>query len=287
MQAIATWLVARPQNAVLGLLATLLIGLPFLGGAVIGLLVLRHGLGFAAIAAGLAVGILGVASLVAGNTAYTVIALLVLIWVPAAALAEMLGRTRSLTLVMQVLTIFWVVAMLSFQLFVEDPAAFWQPYLTAGADWFRQNGLALNVELVTAEVMTASVGWSLWFIYTVILLAGYWFYRQLPEESRNFGEFRQLNFGRVIALVLVSVALLAFAIDAIWLQNIMFATFMMFMMQGLAVVHWFYGKGVLPVVALVSVYVSLLFLQELLGTVLALIGYLDAWFGLRRRFTKA
>ena len=79
---------------------------------------------------------------------------------------------------------------------------------------------------------------------------------------------------------------LAFVIDATWLQNIAFMVFVMFMLQGLAIVHWLRGEAVLPAFAVVGVYVLLPFLQVLLVMVLALIGYTYAWFDFRRRFKK-
>ncbi len=75
-------------------------------------------------------------------------------------------------------------------------------------------------------------------------------------------------------------------IDAALLENLAFIIFVMFMMQGLAMVHWLHGEGKLPLIAVISVYVLMPFLQVLLIMVLALIGYTDAWVGFRRRFKK-
>ena len=50
MQSVATWLVARPQNAILALAATLLLPLlQIVSGAIMVLLVLRHGVRLAVI----------------------------------------------------------------------------------------------------------------------------------------------------------------------------------------------------------------------------------------------
>jgi len=150
-----------------------------------------------------------------------------------------------------------------------------------------ENGLQLDTSVLTGEVMTITAVLVYWILYTVAMFTGYWLYRQLPFETSNFGRFRELNFGRVIAFATAIASLLAFAIGASWLQNIAFILFVMFMMQGLALVHWLRGEKILPMFALVSIYILLPFLQVLLVMVLALIGYTDAWFGFRRRFTKA
>lgn len=288
MQAIAKWLVARPHNAVLGLAVTLLLPAPQLtSGAIMVLLVLVQGIRLAVIEAIVAAPVLAVAFVLFGGTLASVIVLMAVTWVPVMLLAISLVTMRSLTLTLQMTVIVAVAALLVFQIAVPDPTAFWQPYLDIMAAVIRENGLQLDTELLTADVMTISAVLVFWMLYTVALLIGYWLYQQLPVEAPDFGRFRDLNFGRVIAFTMLLASLLALVIDATWLQNVAFVTFVMFMMQGLAIIHWLHGEGILPVAALVAVYVLLPFLQVLLVMVLALIGYADAWFGFRRRMIRA
>jgi len=288
VQAIVKWLVARPHNAVLGLAATLLLPAPQLtSGAIMVLLVLVQGTRLAVIEAIVAAPVLAVAFVLFGGTLASVIVLMAVTWVPVMLLAVSLVTMRSLTLTLQMSVIIAVAAMLVFQIAVPDPAAFWQPYLDIMAAVIRENGLQLDTELLTADVMTISAVLVFWMLYTVALLIGYWLYHQLPVETLDFGRFRDLNFGRVIAFTMLLASLLALVIDATWLQNVAFVTFVMFMMQGLAIIHWLHGEGILPVAALVAIYVLLPFLQVLLIMVLALIGYADAWFGFRRRMIRA
>ena len=288
MQALAKWLLARPHNAVLALALTLILPAPQLtSGAIMVLLVLAQGPRFAVIEASVAAALLVVMSLLLGGSLASVIGLTAGTWVPALLLAILLVTMRSLTLTLQVSVIVAVAALLLFQVAVPDPAAFWQPYLDVMVAVVRENGLELDTELLTAEVMTISAVLVFWMLFTGALLLGYGLYRRLPVETVNYGRFRDLNFGRVIAFTMALVSLLAFVIGATWLQNVAFIVFVMFMMQGLAIVHWLRSEGMLPNVAVVAVYVLLPFLQVLLVMVLALIGYTDAWFGFRRRFKKA
>ena len=69
---------------------------------------------------------------------------------------------------------------------------------------------------------------------------------------------------------------------AIWLQNIAFVMFLVFWLQGLAIVHWLYGEGHLPVFGVVAVYVLMPFLNVILLMGLAILGYVDTWFRMRR-----
>lgn len=288
MQAIASWLVLRPQHAVIGLAVTLLLPAPQLtSGVIMVLLVLAQGTKLAVIEALIAAAVLLSVSLLLGISVGSMTALMAGTWVPVLLLAVLLLNTRSLTLVMQVSVIITLLAMLGFYVVVTDPVAFWQPYLVWMAELAKQNNLQLNTELFSAEVMTISAALAFWMLYAIGLLLGYALYRRLPRETGAFGRFCDLNLGRVIALTLALVSLLAFLVDADWIQSTAFVLFVMFWMQGLAIVHWMHGEGILPLAALIAVYVLLPLLQVLLMTALAVIGYTDAWFGFRRRMKKA
>ena len=75
--------------------------------------------------------------------------------------------------------------------------------------------------------------------------------------------------------------------DAVWLQNIAFVMFAIFWLQGLAIVHWMHGKGILPAFAVIMVYVLMLPLSAVIVVALAVVGYIDAWFDLRQRVPAA
>jgi len=288
VQAIAKWLVARPHNAVLGLVVTLLLPAPqLISGAFMVLLMLANGARPAVIEAIVAAAILAVASLILGGTLTSVVVLVAGAWVPVMLLALLLVTLRSLTLTVQVSIIASVTVMLLFQVAVPDQAAFWQPYLDLMGVVIKEAGLQLDTELLTGEVMTVSAVLVFWMLYVSALFIGYWLYRGLPQASVDFGRFRDLDLGRVIALAMAVVSVLALVIGVAWLSNVAFIVFVMFMMQGLAIVHWLHGEGVLPMFAVVSVYLLMPFLQVLLVFVLAMIGYTDAWIGIRRRFKKA
>lgn len=288
MRAIAAWLVLRPQNAVMGLAVTLLLPAPQLtSGVIMALLVLAQGLKLALIEALIAAAVLLTVSLIFSVSIDSMMALAAGTWVPVFLLTALLVRLRSLTLVMQVSVIVTILAMLGFYIVVADPVAFWQPYLEQMKVLAEQNNLRLNTELFTAEVMTISAALAFWMLYIIGFLLGYALYVRLPIETAEYGRFRDLNLGRVIAFTLALASVLAFLVDAAWIQNVAFVMFVMFWVQGLAIVHWMHGEGILPLAALIAVYALLPFLQVLLMTALAVFGYTDAWFGFRRRMKKA
>ncbi len=288
MHAIAAWLVARPQNAVLGLAVTLLLPAPQLtSGVIMVLLVLAQGARLAVLEALMAAAVLLTVSLIFGVQVGQVVALMAGTWVPVLLLAVLLLGSRSLTLTLQVTVIVAALGMLVFYVVVADPVAFWQPYIEQMTELVRNNNLQLDTALFSAEVMTISAVLAFWMLYITGLLLGYALYARLPTQTAVYGRFSDLNLGRVIAFTMALASLLAFVVDANWIQSLAFVMFVMFWIQGLAIVHWMHGEGTLPLAALIAVYALLPFLQVLLMTALAVFGYIDAWFGFRRRMKKA
>lgn len=288
MQAFAAWLVARPQNAILGLAVTLLLPAPQLtSGVIMVLLVLAQGTRQAVTEALVAAAAVFTASMLFGTPVASVVTLIAGTWVPVLLLAVLLLSTRSLTLTVQVSVIVAVTMMIGFYVVVSDPVAFWQPYLDLMVEVARQSGLELNRELLNAEVMTVSATLAFWMLYITGLLLGYGLYRKLPGETSHYGWFRDLNFGRVIAFTMALVSLLALVVGVTWLKNVAFVLFVTFWIQGLALLHSMRAEKLIPPGAVVAVYVLVPLLQVLMITALAVVGYMDAWFGFRRRMKKA
>jgi hypothetical protein len=251
------------------------------------LLVLAQGTRQAVIEALVAAAAVLIASMLFGTPVASVVALIASTWLPVLLLAVVLLSTRSLTLTVQVSVIVAVTTMIGFYVVVADPVAFWQPYLDLMAEVARQSGLQLNEELLNAEVMTVSAALAFWMLYVTGLLLGYALYRKLPAETSHYGWFRDLNFGRVIAFTMALVSLLAVVVGVTWLKNVAFVLFVTFWIQGLALLHFMRAEKLIPSGAVVAVYVLVPLLQVLMITALAVVGYMDAWFGFRRRLKKA
>jgi len=294
MQAVAAWLVARPLNAVLALAATISLPyLSFLSGVVLVLLVLHKGPKAAFLDAVIAGGLLAVVGLVAQGSLATVLSGAVVMWLPAMLLAVLLIATRSLTLTLQVSVIMAILLMIGFFLVVGDLVGFWRNILVEIVEVWRELGLTEQADLLdgqldaVAEQMTTIAVLTSWAVHSVNCVLGYLLYRHLPGETADFGRFRDLNLGRVVAITMALASVGAVLSDAVWLQNIAFVMFFVFWLQGLAIVHWLYGEGHLPVFGVVAVYVLMPFLNVILLMGLAVVGYVDTWFRLRRPRIKA
>ncbi len=292
MQPIATWLVARPQNGVLGLAGTLLLPLsPIVSGVVMVVLALQHGLRVSVVQAVVATILLAVIALLVSAPLDQILLNAVGTWVPALILAILARHWRSLTLTLQVSAILAIFATLAFFVVLGDPTDYWNAVITTLAEVFRENGLVEQADLlqerqsIIVPQMTMLFVFFSWSLYVLVLLLGYALFQRLPGQEGVFGRFRDLNFGRVVASVLAVTSVLALVTGAAWLQNIAFVNFAIFGIQGLALMHWLRSQGRLPVFVLIASYALLPILNVVLVVAFAVVGYTDAWFNYRARAT--
>ena len=293
LQTLATWLVARPYNAVLGLAASLM--LPFSAlwsGAVLTLFALYYGV-LRAVAYGvLALGLLVLVSMLFGRAPINVLADGASTWIPVLVLSVLLRHWRSVTLTAQVSVILGVAAILGIYLATGDPVAFWKEVLTQVAPVFQAMGLEEQADaLLTrqneiAPQMTVLAVFTYWSMALAVLMLGYALVQALPDREGAFGRFSDLNFGRVLAMVMAAASITAVLVSSAWLQDVAFFMFAAFWFQGLALVHWLHRAGRITAGVVVVVYVLLPFLNVLLVVALAVVGYGDAWFDYRRRLKR-
>ena len=296
MQPIAAWLISRPQNAVLGLAATYVLFLPLAGifsGAVMVLLVLHHGVRRAMMYALLAAAVLALMALLSGGSAPQMAFAALMSWLPAYVLAALLGNWRSLTLTLQVSVVAASVGLLGFYAVLGEPSVFWSSWLAdEAAMLFREMGLheqaaaLVENQAAIAQQMTVLFVFTIWSLYAFGLLLGYALYSASLEQKSVFGRFCDLNFGRVLALIMAVASVAAVLSGAVWLRNFAFLVFVVFWIQGLAILHWLHAERRFPAVLLVVVYALIPLLSALPVLSFAVVGYTDAWFGYRTRSAR-
>lgn len=294
VQPIAAWLVARPQNGVLGLVGTLLLPLaPIVSALVMVHLVFRHGLRVAAVQGVVAAGVMATVGLIMSAPVEQILLNAISTWLPGMLLAALMRSQRSLTLTLQVSVIVAILVTLAFFVVLGDPTVYWNDVMTALAKLFEENGLQEQATLLASrqEVivpqMTMIFVFLSWSLYVLVVLLGYALFQSLPGQTAVYGRFRDLNFGRVLALIMAVVSVLALATQAAWLQNVAFVMFAVFWIQGLAVLHWLRAQKRLPLFVLIATYAFLPILNVLLVVAFAVVGYTDAWFNYRARSIAA
>ena len=305
MRPLAEWLVAKPQNAVVALAVTLSLAalqilattlfpalLQVASGVVMVLLILTHGVRLAVIEAAIAATLLAVIALVSGAGLAQVPASVLTTWLPALFLGATLQLSRSLTLTLQVSVLVAALMTIGFHVVVDDIVAYWEPVTSYMLEWARQSQLHEQVQLMesqpvmTANMVTIAIVLSSWGLYVLYLLFGYLAYSRMSAKPGEFGRFRELNFGRVLALIMALISVLALVSGSAVIQNLAFVLFAMFWLQGLAVLHWMHAEGQIALLVLIVVYVLMPVLHVFLFLALAVLGYTDAWFGYRRRAAK-
>lgn len=292
MQPLAAWLNARPWHGVLGLAFTLLLPLsPVLSGLVMAHLVFCNDVRAAAIQSLAAGALLAALALVLGASAPQIVVLAIATWLPVFVLAVLLKKCRSVTLMMQVTVIVAALGMLVFFAVVGNAEMYWNGLLSDVTEILRDNGrveqadwLATSQSLIAPQ-MTIVVVFSIWSLATVAVLLGYAFFQVLPENSAIYGRFSDLNFGRVVAIMMALASVGALLSGAVWLQNLAFVLFAIFWLQGFAIMHWMHAEQRLPLFVLLVAYACALIpmINVLLVLPLAVLGYLDVWFGFRAR----
>ncbi len=290
MRAIAAWLVDRPRNGVFGLATTLLLPMsPILSGMVMAHLVFANGIRVPVVQALVAGSVLAVIALVMNVSAIQIAVSALTWWVPVFLLAALAGYWRSMTLALQVSAIVALLGTLGFFVVVGDPIAYWNNVITASVQVLGQAGLQrqadmlLNNQAQIVPQMTMLFVSIIWTFYVVVTLLGYALFQLLPDMDGVNGRFCDLNFGRVIAVLMAVTSVAAVLTGSAWLQNVGFVSFIIFWLQGLAVIHWLQAAAKLPSFVLIMVYASLPILNALLVVPLAVLGYTDAWFDFRTR----
>ncbi|MDJ0700420.1 MAG: hypothetical protein QNJ07_11230 [Woeseiaceae bacterium] len=290
MQAIAAWLVARPLNGVIGLALTIwLQSLSFISAIVLVVLILSKGLQRAMLDVAMAIGIVIIVGALAKVPLPAAVAGAVMVWLPATLFSVLLQRTRSLTLVLQISVLLAVAVLTGIFVVAGDLVEYWLRYFDQIVDELRrsnQYALAQWVETQKqyADQMTMVAVFANWLVHSVALVLGYKMYRSLPGTGHEFGRFRDLNLGKVIASVTAIMSILGMLTEMMWFQHVAFITFGAFWLQGFGIVHWLYGQQMMPRLGLVLVYTMLLsvILSAITVIGLAIFGYMDAWFRLRR-----
>jgi len=182
---------------------------------------------------------------------------------------------------------------LGFFVVLGDPMIFWDDVLVQWTTMVREGGQSeyadqlLQSRALIVPQMTMMAIFTIWTWVVLVLLLGYGLFQNLPGKEALFGRFCDLNFGRVLAAIMALTSVLAVASGAAWLQNLAFVVFVVFWLQGLAVMHWLHVGKRLPLFVLLATYAFLLVpvLNGLIVIALAVLGYLDAWFNFRARNT--
>ncbi len=204
-------------------------------------------------------------------------------WAVLTALGSLAGNAGSLTLAVQAAVLLALVAMPVFLAAVGDPVVYWMPKLEAWYSVLATQEMAVAVDLEQlARIMTgARFAFSLLEALLALLL-GLRLAYGLTGQSLADG-FRLLRLGYVLGGI-AAVAGIA-ALVGMQLNGVLLIFGMAFGCQGVAVLAWWARQRNWPRSWWWALVIAPLVLTPLLVIELALlagIGFVDNWFGLRR-----
>jgi len=208
-------------------------------------------------------------------------------WAAAMFLGALTGAFGSLTLSLQALVMVGVLGLGGFAAIVDDPTAFWESILASFAEQMSQLGMPLadpGAVLELAPFMSGLVASSIVMSSTLALLLGTWW----AGGARGTGFralFVEIRLGYVVGGVAALAGLAALFGMGQVAGNVLLVLGIGFVFQGLAVVHWLVAARGLPWVFFIPVYLPLFLGASLLVLtlfVLATIGFIDNWYGLRK-----
>lgn len=295
MLALARYALKSPFHAatVVGLLAVLSLFVPLvsvLSGAMVGLIILTQGLvpGARALLISL-VGITLVSYLVTQSPVLGVTIGLVQ-WIPMVLLAEVLRRSRSLSITLVIGMIASLVVVAAQYLLWPDIDKMWAGLLQqmfagaeqqAGLDGDQlQQAIAQLIHLTT--LVLVAVMYST-FIGT--LLAARWFQARLTESEGFRDEFYALKLGKGAAMATLLVIVASFIVSQDWLYAMLMVMLMTFLYQGLAVAHrWSRDKRQKG--WLVLLYILMVIFPQVLAAT-AVLGIIDNWVDFRSKLKSA
>ncbi len=297
MKVLAGYVMRSRASAIMIAAATAVLSLlippvSYLSGAVVGLVTLRQGSreGLLLVAAaGLLVAVPG---LVTGDGGVVVL-FSALVWMPVWVLAVVLRHTISLPVTLLVAALFGVICVVVIHLLLADPVAWWREKLAALQPVLEQGGwAAAEVEtLLTtlANAMTAMLGAAVMMTPLISLFIARWWQAQLYNPGGWQKEFHELRLPALLAglsALIVTGAWFAGGALQSFAADLLMIILLLYLLQGLSVIHNLVRRHGLNVGWLVGLYVLLLILPHV-AMLVAGLGFTDTWVDYRSRFASS
>jgi hypothetical protein len=283
--------------ALLALLSPMTAPLSYLSGSAVALVTLRQGGQrglLALLATALATAMLG--ELVV-HSYLPALVFVVALWLPLWLLAMVLHYTRSLALVVQLgglLGLAWIAAM---YVWLDNPAHWWRDLLQQIAPALEEAeqraGVTGDVGPLLDSVAAHMTGWLAAIVAAssvLNLMLARWWQAVVFNPGGFRAEFQSLRLGRpaaVVTAVLVVAALSAGSALGAMAGDMLWVAAGIYLMAGLGLVHGVVARLKAHVGWLIGVYAVLTVAPVYGSLAVALAGYADSWFDLRRFFPQA
>lgn len=278
-------------SAMLGAATLVLSPFGVLSGAAIALVTLAAGLvpGIRALLASLA----GAVLLAVFTDQWSAFGLALLeFWLPAFALAVILGASASLSRMLQVATGLMLGALVLVYLWIDSPQAFWLETMRQLLEGWQAQGLAIEPQAASLlveqlpAVLTMLVAMGLLMVWISMVLLARWWQTRLYDMTPFSTEFQAIALGNSLAgLMALMLVLVLFMPEQSLIQDALGVLSLVFMLQGLALIHFWQSVKQVSKGWLVLIYVLLGVLPQMMMMV-ATLGWLENWINWRDKITS-
>lgn len=293
---LANTIMKSPQQALMWsamLGAATLVLSPFgvLSGAAIALVTLAAGLvsGVRALLASLA----GAVLLAVFTEQWSAFGLAMLeFWLPAFALSVVLGASASLSRLLQVATGIMMCGLVLTYLWVGSPEAFWLETMRQLLEGWQAQGVDIEPAAATLlieqlpAVLTMLVAMGLLMVWVSMVLLARWWQTRLYDMTSFSAEFQSIALGNTLAgLMALMLVLVLFMPEQLLIQDALGVLSLVFMLQGLALIHFWQRVKQVSNGWLVLIYVLLGVLPQMMMMV-ATLGWLENWINWRDKIAS-
>jgi len=262
-----------------------------LSSATLSLATLRQGPGEGLIVGGMAGLATGLFAFAALGSPLPAIGFILALWLPAWVLAVVLRNSRSQALTLMVAGLIGLAILMGLNLGVADPAAYWAEIMEPLRQGLIEGGILKDAEsqlLIQdlARWMTAAFAATFYFQALLALLLGRW-WQSLLYNPGGFGEeFRNLRLGKGLgALGLILIAFLLLRGENQWAADLLILITPLFMLQGLALIHWLVKALQASRGWLIGLYALFLLALPHAQVLTAGLGLADIWVNVRARMS--
>lgn len=213
-------------------------------------------------------------------------------WLPAFGLAVVLGASASLSRMLQVATGVMLAALMLVYLWIGSPEAFWLETMrqmlvswkTQGID-IEPQAASLLIEQLPA-VLTMLVAMGLLMVWISMVLLARWWQTRLYEVTPFSTQFQAINLGNSLAgLMALMLVLVLFMPEQSLIQDALGVLSLVFMLQGLALIHFWQQVKQVSKGWLILIYVLLGVLPQMMMMV-ATLGWLENWINWRDKIAS-
>lgn len=211
------------------------------------------------------------------------------LWLPVWALAAMLRNSGSPALAVTTAGLMGLAILIGLRVGVADPTVYWAELLEPVRQGLIEGGILTDAEgqaliLEVARWMTGAFAATFYFQALLALFLGRWWQSLLYNPGGFGAEFRDLRLGK--GLGVLGMALMAFILvkgENPWAADLLILITPLFLLQGLALIHWLVKAMQANRGWLIGLYALFLLALPHAEVLTAGLGLADIWVNVRAK----